>query len=154
MPDDGTVTLLKTGEARGSADGSRLNALYYDILADGNRVGTCELRPETTWASRLSGQAAYTVFPPYRGHRYALQALRKLCEEARALSMDGLTVTCRPENGASRRILELAGAEFEGISPVPPEHPLYSSGVREICIYVVDIARQKADPRTEAKREE
>ena len=53
MPDDGTVTLLKTGEARGSADGSLLHTLYYDILAGGKRVGTCELRPDTAWAAAI-----------------------------------------------------------------------------------------------------
>ena len=84
MPDDGTVTLRKTGEARGSADGSLLHTLYYDILAGGNRVGTCELRPDTAWAARWSGQLSYTVFPPYRGHHYALKALRLLCAEAKA----------------------------------------------------------------------
>ena len=35
-----SVVLKLTGEAPGSPDGSRLRALYYDILAGGTRVGT------------------------------------------------------------------------------------------------------------------
>ena len=139
MPEDGTVTLRKTGEARGSADGSRLNALYYDILAEGNRVGVCELRPDTAWAARWSGQVSYTVFPPYRGHHYALAALRLLCAEAKACGLDRLIVTCRPENAASRRTLELAGAELEGIEDVPGVHPLRASGVGRVCVYRIDL---------------
>ena len=139
MPEDGTVTLRKTGEARGSADGSRLNTLYYDILADGDRVGTCELRPDTAWSARWSGQVSYTVFPPYRGHRYALAALRLLCAEAGECGLDHLIVTCRPENAASRRTLELAGAVLEGIEDVPDVHPLRASGVSRVCVYRIDL---------------
>ena len=139
MPDDGTVTLRKTGEARGSADGSLLRTLYYDIMADGNRVGTCELRPDTAWTARWSGQVSYTVFPPYRGHRYALAALRLLCAEAGKRGLDRLIATCRPENAASRRTLELAGAALEGIEDVPDAHPLRASGVSRVCVYRIDL---------------
>ena len=137
--ESGALTLRQTGEAPGSPDGSRMHTLYYDIMADGTRVGTCELRPETTWTTSLSGQVAYTVFPPYRGHHYAAQALRLLCDQAKALCLDGLTVTCRPVNTASRRTLEQAGAVFEKIAQVPPEHPLCRSGIHEVCIYHIDI---------------
>ncbi len=140
MAEEGAgISLRRTGEAPGTPDGIRMRTVYYDILADGVRVGVCELRPETTWTTRLSGQAAYTVYPPCRGHRYAAKALRLLCCEARALGLDGLTVTCRPENAASRRTLELAGAVLEAIEPVPAGHPLHRSGVREVCVYHIDI---------------
>ena len=133
------VKLLLTGDTPGSSDGSRMRVLNYDIVADGMRVGTCELRPETTWTTGLNGHIAYTVFPPCRGHRYGAQALRLLCAEAKAMGMNGLTLTCRPENTASRRTLELAGAVFERIAPVPPEHPLHQSGIHEVCVYHIDI---------------
>ena len=135
----GALTLRQTGETPGSPDGSRMHTLYYDIVADGTRVGTCELRPETTWTTSLSGQVAYTIFPPYRGHHYAAQALAMLCAKAKSFGMDGLTVTCRPENAASRRTLELAGAVYEKTASVPPEHPLYRSGIKEVCVYHIGI---------------
>ena len=136
---DAVLTLRKTGEAPGSADGSCMHTLYYDMMAGGTRAGTCELRPEETWAARLSGQVAYTVFPEHRGHHYALEALRLLCVEAKKRGLEKLTVTCRPGNAASRRILELAGAELETVETVPPEHPLHRSGVREVCVYHIRI---------------
>ena len=140
MPEEGAgVSLRLTGEAPGTPDGTRMRTVYYDILADSVRVGVCELRPETTWTTRLSGQAAYTVYPTCRGHRYAAKALRLLCFEAQKLGLDSLTVTCRPENAASRRTLELAGAVLEAIEPVPAGHPLQRSGVREVCVYHFDI---------------
>lgn len=134
-----SVVLKLTGEAPGSSDGSRLRALYYDILAGGTRVGTCELRPEATWTARWSGQVSYTVFPPYRGHRYALEALRLLCGRSKTLGLDHLTVTCRPENAASRRTLELAGAELKAVEEVPPEHPLRGSRVEKVCVYCIKL---------------
>ena len=82
---------------------------------------------------------SYTVFPPYRGHHYALKALRLLCAEAGKRGLDRLTVTCRPENAASRRTLELAGAELEGIEDVPDAHPLRASGVNRVCVYRIDL---------------
>ena len=140
MPEEGAgVSLRLTGEAPGTPDGTRMRTVYYDILAYGARVGVCELRPETTWTTRLNGQAAYTVYPLCRGHRYAAKALRLLCCEARKLGLDSLTVTCRPENAASRRTLELAGAVLEAVEPVPAGHPLHRSGVREVCVYHIDI---------------
>ena len=142
MPDDGTVTLLKTGEARGSADGSLLHTLYYDILAGGKRVGTCELRPDTAWAARWSGQVSYTVFPPYRGHHYALAALRLLCAEAGKRGLDRLIVTCRLENAASRRTLELAGAELVEVADVPKDHPLIQSKIYQVCVYHLQTTRR------------
>ena len=134
-----SVVLKLTGEAPGSPDGSRLRALYYDILAGGTRVGTCELRPEATWTARWSGQVSYTVFPPYRGHRYALEALRLLCGRSKTLGLDHLTVTCRPENAASRRTLELAGAELKAVEEIPPEHPLRGSRVEKVCVYCIKL---------------
>ena len=115
-----------------------MRTLNYDLLLDGQKAGTCELRPETTWATRLSGQVAYTVYPPYRGRRLALIALRLLCGQAAEMGLSSLTVTCRPDNLASRRTLELAGAVLEAVETVPPEHPLYASNVREVCVYRIE----------------
>ena len=155
MPENSrTVTLRLTGETPGSTDGHRMKAVYYDILADGHRVGTCELRLETTWTTRLGGQVSYTVFPQYRGHRYALQALRLLSGIALEHGVSSLTVTCRPENRASRRTLELAGAVLTETAAVPPDHPLYASGVRRICIYRMEYAKPVCDSMTEVEREE
>ena len=63
----GSVTLRLTGDMPGSPDGRIQRAIFYDIFSDGRRVGTCELRPDPTWASALGGQMAYTVFPRERG---------------------------------------------------------------------------------------
>ena len=137
------MILKQTGETPGSPDGSRMWTVSYDILADGTRVGTCELRPEVTWATPLSGQIAYTVFPPWRGRGYGTEAVRLLCREARRRGMTGLTATCRPENAASRRTLEKAGARLAGIRRVPPAHPLRRAGCDRLCAYVLPLDAAK-----------
>src|SRR5262245_8391538 len=59
-----------------------------------------------------AGHVGYDVLPQHRGHHYAARAVRLLLPLARKLGIDPLWITCDPENLASRRTLELAGAEF------------------------------------------
>ncbi len=135
----GALRLRLTGDTPGSADGTRMRALTYDMLADGVRVGVCELRPERTWAAEWTGQVSYTVFPPWRGRHYAAVALGLLARAAGAMGAESLTVTCRPENAASRRTLERAGAVLEGVREVPLAHPLRRSGVTHVAVYRIAI---------------
>ena len=66
-----------------------------------------------------AGQIGYVVHPGYRGHHYAARSLMLLLPLARWHQLDPLWITCDPENLASRRSLELAGAEFIEIVDVP-----------------------------------
>ena len=54
---------------------------------------------------------------------------------ARRLRIDPLWITCDPENLASRRSLELAGAEFVEVVSVPEDCVIYQSGHRRKCRY-------------------
>src|SRR5437879_6000228 len=80
-------------------------------------LGSISLRIGSTPHVKLyAGHIGYGVLPPHRGHRYAARAVRLLLPLARELNLklnlDPLWITCDPENVASQRTLELAGAEF------------------------------------------
>jgi tagatose 1,6-diphosphate aldolase len=70
---------------------------------------------------RYAGHIGYGVHPAFRGHRYASRSLVLLLPFARSLGIDPLWITCDPDNAASRRSLELAGAEFMEVVDVPED---------------------------------
>jgi predicted acetyltransferase len=87
-----------------------------------SELGTINLRVGSTMhLEQYAGHIGYGVHPQYRGHHYAARSLRLLLPLARRLEIDPLWITCDPENAASRRSLEIAGAEFVEIVDVPEE---------------------------------
>jgi len=82
-----------------------------------------------------AGHIGYGVLPPHRGHHYAARSVRLLLPLARRLGIDPLWITCDPENLASRRTLELAGAEFVEIVDVPEDCIIHRKGHPRKCRY-------------------
>lgn len=85
-------------------------------------MGTINLRiGSNPHIERYAGHIGYGVHPAFRGHHYASRSLVLLLPFARSLGIDPLWITCDPDNGASRRSLEIAGAEFTEIVDVPED---------------------------------
>jgi len=105
-------------------------------LPAGTVAGRINLRaasnPHIEW---YGGHIGYDVEPEHRGHRYAARSVRLLVPLARKLGLDPLWITCDPENIASRRTLEIAGAEFIEIVDVPPDCAIHKSGHPRKCRY-------------------
>jgi len=104
--------------------------------ATGEEVGAINLRigsgRHIEW---FAGHIGYRVHPPYRGHRYAARSVRLLLPLARRFGIDPLWITCDPDNLASRRSLELAGAEFVEVAGVPEDCAIFQSGHPRKCRY-------------------
>ncbi len=99
-------------------------------------LGSIRLRVGSTPHVELyAGHVGYSVHPSHRGHRYAARALRLLLPLARELNLDPLWITCDPDNVASRRTLERAGAEFIEIVDVPENCIIHQSGHPRKCRY-------------------
>jgi predicted acetyltransferase len=91
-------------------------------IAHDREMGTINLRiGSTAHLERYAGHIGYGVHPSYRGHHYAARSLTLLLSLARRHELDPVWITCDPDNTASRRSLEIAGAEFVEIVDVP-EH--------------------------------
>jgi tagatose 1,6-diphosphate aldolase len=102
----------------------------------GEEMGRINLRTETNRMIELyAGHIGYRVHRSHRGHRYAARSVSLLLPLARRLAIDPLWITCDPENLASRRSCELAGAELVEIVDLPPDYGGYELGQRQKCRY-------------------
>lgn len=102
----------------------------------GMEMGNINLRVgSTAHIERYAGHIGYTVYEAYRGKRFAARAVRLLLPLAAKVSLDPVWITCDPENLASRRSCELAGAEFVEIVEVPADCIIRTSGHPFKCRY-------------------
>jgi tagatose 1,6-diphosphate aldolase len=100
---------------------------HLKSISRGETMGQINLRVGATpHVEKYAGHIGYGVDPPHRGHHYAARAVGLLLPLARKLKIDPVWITCDPENTASRRSLEIAGAEFVEIVDVPE-----SCGIRK-----------------------
>jgi len=106
----------------------------------GEELGVINLRVGSNpHIERYAGHVGYTVHEAYRGHRYAARASRLLIPLARQHGLETLWITCDPENLASRRTCELAGAKFVEIVDVPSDCIIYQSGHPKKCRYRLEV---------------
>jgi tagatose 1,6-diphosphate aldolase len=102
--------------------------------------GKIDLRVgHTPLLDQIGGQMGYDVDPLYRGHRYAARSIKLLLPLARRHGLQTVWITCNPDNIASRRSAERAGARFVEIVDVPASHELYRKGDRQKCRYRIDL---------------
>ena len=81
----------------------------------------------------------YDVKPEFRGHRYASRSVRLIVPFARAHALTRLWISCDPDNVASRKTCERAGAKLCDILDVPEDHDMYAKGFRAVCRYSIDL---------------
>jgi predicted acetyltransferase len=114
-------------------DASRGFVPYYHfriLVAGGQDVGHVNFRVGDTEHVRVTaGHIGFTILEPFRGHGYALQACRAIAPFVRSI-YDAVTITCDPDNHASRRTIERLGASFVDEVSVPPHDPHYQRGSR------------------------
>jgi len=84
---------------------------------------------------RYGGHLGYAVNPEHRGHHYAARACRLLLPLARQHGLQTIWITCNPDNWASRRTCELAGAVLVEIVDLPEDNDMYRKGERRKCRY-------------------
>ncbi len=103
-------------------------------------VGQIELRVgNNTHLVMYGGHIGYAVIPDYRGHRYAARATRLLLPLARSHGFSTLWITCNPDNIASRKTCEHAGAHLVEIVDLPQDTDMYQDGERQKCRYRLDL---------------
>lgn len=105
------------------------------VTPDGSDAGHINFRVGDTEHVRLAaGHIGFEVHELFRGHGYALAACRALAPFVRSVS-GSVTVTCDPDNAASRRTIERLGATFVDEVDVPPGDPHYERGSRRKLRY-------------------
>src|SRR5580698_6562757 len=87
-----------------------------------------------------AGHVGYGVFEAYRGRRYAARSVMLLKPLAKQHGFTEIWITCNPENTASRRSCELAGAEWVETVDLPETSQYYARGIRQKCRYRLLVA--------------
>jgi len=129
-------TCLPGDPARGWAPSYEFEMRHTE---EGTLLGHISLRiGENDHLLLYAGHIGYEVLPEHRGHHYAARACRLLLPLALQHGLETVWITCDPDNWASRRTCELAGARFVEIVRVPPNDVLYLMGHRWKCRYRLD----------------
>lgn len=109
-----------------------VRAARFHIMAADAVAGRVDLRLGTTDYLRLyGGHIGYFVEPAWRGRGLAAWAVRQVLPFARTEGLTELWITCNPDNPASRRTAENAGARYVETLPLPPGNDMYRRGDRE-----------------------
>ena len=110
----------------------------------GEELGSINLRvANTPHIKRYAGHIGYGVQPEHRGHHYAARSVRLLLPLAKELGLNTVWITCDPDNLASRRSCELAGAEFVEIVDVPPDCIIFQTGHPKKCRYRIVVTTKE-----------
>ena len=141
QPNDPALSLRLSRAVPGDSAQQRLPAYYYHIhlSATGEKIGWIDLRIGSEAEAGFHGHISYCIAPKARGHHYAARAVLLLCPLAKRHGLDTLRITCAPENHASRRTCEIAGAAFIGTEPLPEDHPLRTLNRSALCIYQLTL---------------
>jgi predicted acetyltransferase len=114
---------------------------HFRMVASGEEAGTINLR--LGWDENLvlyAGHIGYGVHEAFRGRRYAARSVTLLKPLARRHGFEEIWITCDPENVASRRSCELAGAQFVEVVDLPETSVYYTRGIRKKCRYRLPVA--------------
>jgi predicted acetyltransferase len=143
---DGDLELVLVDTYPGDPELGFVPAYRFAIkwVGGDTELGIIDLRVgDTEHVARYAGHIGYRVKPQHRGHHLAARACRLLLALARSHGLEALWITCNPDNGASRRTCELAGAQFVEIVDLPPDTDMYRRGERRKCRYRLDLVAEE-----------
>jgi RimJ/RimL family protein N-acetyltransferase len=105
----------------------------FDVVErkeDGCPIGVCGLAKRDFLDDVDIG---YAFLPQYGGQGYAIEAAQGVMAHAKALGLQRIVATVRPDNSASIRVLEKLGLRFERMIRAPDTE-------RELQLFAVDSA--------------
>ena len=126
----GEVTLQFCRIVPGEPSRGFVPSFHFRILVAGSDAGYINFRVgDTEHIHVCAGHIGFEIAESFRGHGYALQACRAIAPFVRSV-YESVTITCDPDNMASRRTLERLGAQFVDEVAVPAHDPHYQRGSR------------------------
>lgn len=138
---DGEIDLRIAEKYPGNKQKGYVPSYKYHITLHGNHIaiGKIDIRIGNNENLIYGGHIGYEIEKKYRGNHYAAKAGELIKQVAIAHGMSQLTISCSPDNYASRRTCEKLGATLQRIAPIPSTHELYERGKRLACIYLLTL---------------
>ena len=139
---DDDLELVLVAKYPGDAEKNLVPAYRFEMrhVPSGKRVGGVSLRAGDTYdLVHYGGHLGYGVDADFRGHHYAARSCRLLLSLAKQHGINPVWITCNPDNWASRRTCELAGARLIEIVDLPEHTDMYKRGERQKCRYRIDL---------------
>jgi tagatose 1,6-diphosphate aldolase len=139
---DGELELVLVEQYPGDPAINYVPAYKFKMTLAGHDegIGRIDLRiGNTNHLVMYGGHIGYHVAPEHRGRHYAARACKLLVPLARSHGLETIWITCNPDNLASRRTCELAGAQFVEIVDLPEDTDMYKEGERQKCRYRLDL---------------
>jgi predicted acetyltransferase len=140
IDDDLQLVLAQTANAQHTRGWAPHYIFQMVRVADRAKMGSISLRiGDTHFLTMYAGQIGYGVEPAFRGHRYAARSVRLLLPLARRHGLNPLWITCNPDNWASRKSCEIAGAQLIEVVDLPADCDMYRAGERRKCRYRIEL---------------
>jgi tagatose 1,6-diphosphate aldolase len=139
---DGDLQLILEETRPAAPDKGYVPEYRFKMVPAGQneKIGGINLRiGNTEHLIKYGGHIGYGVEPEHRGHHYGARSVCLILPLARKHGLQALWITCNPDNAASRRTCELAGAEFIEIVDLPENTDMYQRGERRKCRYRLDL---------------
>jgi RimJ/RimL family protein N-acetyltransferase len=109
---------LLSGQEDVEIGSEAVGKLYWIVEADGAPCGQVQLAVDSGFRQQLMATLGYTVAEEMQGRGVATQAVRQAIRIAfgpDGLGLERIEAVAAVENVASRRVLEKAGFQFEGV---------------------------------------
>jgi predicted acetyltransferase len=129
---DGDLELVLTRRIPANPVKGYMPAYHFEMRHPGKKaaLGSIRLRVGPTLKLRYAGHIGYGVYKRSRGHRYAARSCRLLLPLARAHGLKAVWLTTDPQNFASQKSCEIAGAKYIETVRLPKTDEQYAQGDR------------------------
>lgn len=124
---DGEIDLVAREREPANPEKGYVPQYHFWITLRGSpaRIGALRFRVGTAEQLFFPGHLGYEVDLPHQGKHFAEKACHLVAPLVQAHGLRTVVLTCRPDNGASRRTIERLGGRLLGQFEVPPNHEMY-----------------------------
>lgn len=139
---DDELELILTDTTPAHPEKNYVSAYKFEMrdAQSGKKMGRIDLRIWENESIFYGWNIGYGVDESHRWAGLAARSVEMLLSFAKKNGMKKLSITCDPENIASRKTCERVWGELLEIVELPKENEQYQNGDRKKCRYIFDMS--------------